>query len=317
MPRFHGSKTSTLIFIRQNIKLFMSASFYSKKRIFEAIVRRCSFILGDEIFVSLIYKCIFGESLDLNNPRRFNAKLQWLKLYDRNPKYTKYVDKFDVKAHVASLIGKEYIIPTLSIYEDVKTINWDALPEKFVLKTTHGGGGTGIVVCTDKKLLDIHKTTKKLEREIAANVFAFGREWPYKNLKRRIIAEEFIVDDKTKELRDYKFFCFNGKVKMFKVDFNRFSRHQANYYDRNGILLPFGEENFPPDFNKNLQLPANLSKMIEIAEILAKEIPFVRVDLYNCMGRILFGEMTLYPASGFGRFTPDEWDYIIGDWLRL
>lgn len=272
-------------------------------------------IFDDEKYIKMLYRQKFRKKLDLENPKTFNEKLQWLKLYDRREEYTKMVDKYEAKEYVASLIGEEYIIPTIGVYDKFEDIDFDKLPKKFAIKCTHDSGG--LIICKNKKELDINEARKKINQCLRRNFYYLGREWPYKNVKPRIIAEKYMVDENYDELRDYKFFCFSGRVEFFKVDFNRFIKHQANYYDKNSKLLRFGEEVCPPDYNKKIIMPNNLKKMIELAEKLSKDIPFVRVDFYDVDGNIYFGEMTFFPASGFGKFIPEEWDEKIGKMLKL
>lgn len=271
--------------------------------------------LPDKIYLKLLYKYKIGKKIDFNNPRTFNEKLQWLKIYDRNPNYTKMVDKYEAKKYVAQIIGEEYIIPTIGIYDKFEDINFKELPNKFVIKCTHDSGG--LIICKDKNKLDIKKAKDKINECLKRNYFYCGREWPYKNVRPKIIIEKYMEDETKEDLKDYKFFCFNDKVKIFKIDFNRFNNHQANYYDRNGEFLDFGELVCPRDKNKKIKLPENLSKMIELAEILSKNISFLRVDFYEINDKVYFGELTFYPASGFGEFTPEEYDRILGDWLEL
>lgn len=271
--------------------------------------------ITDEVYLKILYWACFGKKLNLREPASFNEKLQWLKLHDRNPIYTTIVDKYEVKKYVASLIGEKFIIPTIDVYDCFENINFDFLPNRFVLKTTHDSGG--IVICHNKNNFDKVSAKLKLNKSLRRDYYKTGREWPYKNVKPRIIAEEYMVDSKLHELRDYKFFCFNGKIKFFKVDFDRFSHHRANYYDVNGNLMNFGEVVCPPDPRKNIILPKTLHTMIQFAELLASDIPFLRVDFYDVDGHIYFGEMTFYPASGFGEFIPEEWDLKIGKLLRL
>ena len=240
--------------------------------------------INDKLYLKMMYWIRLNKKLNLNNPKGFNEKLQWLKLYDRQKKYTKMVDKYEVKKYISSKIGEEYIIPTIGIYENFDEINFDELPSKFVMKCTHDSGG--IVICKDKKNFDIKSAKTKINRCLKTNYYYPGREWPYKNVQPRIIIEEYMEDKKTKELRDYKFFCFNGKMKFFKIDFNRLTYHQANYYNKNGILLKFGEKVCPPDYEKKLEMPINLKKMIKLAETLSKNIPFLRVDFYEINGDI-------------------------------
>lgn len=271
--------------------------------------------IPDKIYLKYKYKKIFKKELNLNNPVTFNEKLQWLKLNDRKDIYTTMVDKYEAKKYVANIIGDEYIIPTIGIYNSFDEIDFSELPNQFVMKCTHDSGG--LVICKDKNNLDINKARKKINKSLKNNYYYDGREWPYKNVKPRIIIEKYMEDRKTRELRDYKLFCFDGKVKFFKIDFDRQKYHRANYYDTNGILLRFGEEICPPDFEKTLDMPINLNKMISFSQKLSFEIPFIRVDFYEVNGKIYFGELTFYPASGFGKFTPEEWDKKLGDMIKL
>ena len=225
------------------------------------------------------------------------------------------VDKYEVKKYIANIIGEKYIIPTLGIYNQFDEIDFSKLPEQFVIKCTHDSGG--LVIVKDKTNINIKEIEKKIEKSFNRNYFWEGREWPYKNIIPRIIIEEYIEDVETKELRDYKFFCFLGKVKYFKIDFNRFTFHQANYYDKNGNLQKFGECICPPDFNKKIKMPDHLSKMIELSEKLSNGYTFLRVDFYEANGKIYFGEMTLFPASGFGKFDPEDWDKTLGELIDL
>ncbi len=258
-----------------------------------------------------------GYPLNLRSPRTFNEKLQWLKLYNRKPEYTQMVDKYAVKEYVAKLIGEEYIIPTLGVWNRVEDIDFDTLPNQFVLKTTHGGGGNGVVICKDKATFNREEARKRLQQSLGSDIYRNLREWPYKNVPRRIIAEQFLVDESGVELKDYKFFCFHGKVKCFKVDFDRQIDHKANYYSPNWELMPFGEEVCPPDFSKKLCKPVNFEHMLTLASRLAGSIPFVRVDFYNVHGKIYFGEVTFFPAGGVGRFIPESWDDTMGGWIKL
>lgn len=271
--------------------------------------------LPDEQYLKLRYWAAFGRKLDLKNPIRFTEKLQWLKLHDRKPEYSRMVDKYEAKQYVADKIGTEYIIPTLGVWDSFDEIDFEKLPDKFVLKCTHDSGG--LVICKDKKSLDKEKAKAKIEKSLKNNYYLWGREWPYKNVKPRIIAEQFMVDSKTDDLRDFKFFCFGGQVRCFKVDFDRFIEHHANYYDEKTNILNFGEVICPPDYNKKIELPESIAEMEKLAQELAKEHPFLRADFYDVDGKIYFGEMTFYPASGFGEFTDDKWDKLLGTWIPI
>lgn len=276
--------------------------------------------LPDATYLKLLYRFKMGHRLDLKNPQTFTEKLQWLKLYNRKPEYTKMVDKYAVKEYVANIIGEEYIIPTLGVWDKPEDIDWDSLPNQFVLKTTHGGGGGGVVICKDKATFDKTTAIAKLKESMASDIYSGLREWPYKDVPKRIIAEKFMAPEKSpapKDLLDYKFFCFNGKVKFFKVDFGRFVEHHANYYSPEGELLVFGEQGFEPDPNYPIELPNNLKEMIALAERLSMNEPFLRVDFYNVNGKIFFGELTFYPASGLGKWTTEEADMKIGEYMKI
>lgn len=273
--------------------------------------------LPDKVYLKAKFRLIMGEKLNLKSPKSFNEKLQWLKLYNRRPEYTIMVDKVKAKDYVKSIIGEEYIIPSLGVWKDPDEIDFDKLPNSFVLKCNHNSG-LGMYICKDKAKMNRKEVINNLRKGINQNYYTATREWPYKNVPRRILAEQYLEpDSETNDLRDYKFFCFNGKVKMFKIDFDRHVDHHANYFDREGTILPFGEQAFAPRPDKKLSIPKTLSKMITLAESIAEGHIFVRVDFYDHNGRIYFGEMTFFPVSGFGKYVPAEWDSILGSWLEL
>ena len=174
-------------------------------------------LLSDKQYTKLQYRVVTGHKLNLKNPKNYNEKLQWLKLYDRKPVYTTIVDKFAVKGYVRDIIGEQYIIKTIGVWDRFDDIEFDKLPDQFVLKTTHGGGNTGVVICRDKKTIDVKRAKSILEKSLKRDAYKVSREWPYKNVPRRIIAEEYMEDSKTGELRDYKFFCFDGEPKALFV----------------------------------------------------------------------------------------------------
>ena len=272
-------------------------------------------LMDDERYLKKLYKMLMGKSLNLDNPQTFNEKLQWLKLHDRKPEYTTMVDKYEAKKYVASIIGDQYIIPTLGIWDKFEDIDFGKLPNQFVLKCTHDSGG--LVICKDKNTLDLSVAKKKINQSLNRNYYYAWREWPYKNVKPRIIAEKYMEDHSTSELRDYKFFCFGGMAKCYKVDFDRFVEHRANYFSADGELMKIGEEICPPDFNKEIPVPKNLEKMKEFAEKLSATQPFLRADFYDVDGHVYFGELTFYPASGFGKFIYDGNDELLGSWIKL
>ncbi len=271
--------------------------------------------LPDRPYLKLLHWSVLGKKANLHAPTTFNEKLQWLKLHDRKPIYSVMVDKYAVKDYIARRVDKEILIPTLGVWDKFENINFDELPAQFVLKCTHDSGG--IIICRDKNNFDIKAAQKKIRRSLHNNYYYFGREWPYKHVKPLIIAEKYITDPELDELRDYKFFCFNGVCKCFKVDFDRFTNHRANYYDTQGNLLTLGETICPPDPQKEIIPPKNLKSMIALAEQLSRDIPFLRVDFYEVNGSVYFGELTFFPASGFGSFTDEKWDYQLGEWLVL
>jgi hypothetical protein len=260
-----------------------------------------------------------GYKLSLNNPKTFSEKLQWLKLYDRNPDYTNMVDKYEVKSYVSKVIGDEYIIPTLGVWDSPKSIDWDSLPSSFVLKTTHDGGGCGVVIVKDKNSIDKRSAIAKLEMSLKENVYKLYAEWPYKNVKKRVIAEKYIEDNQgdSNELMDYKFFCFNGHPRYCQVISGRNSNMSIDFFDMNWCHQPFHEPKFFPFSNQTISKPKKLSEMIELSEKLSKDHPFLRVDFFQVNGKVYFGELTFYPTSGMGGFSPEQWDVKFGDMIEL
>ena len=276
--------------------------------------------IPDYTYLTIRYRARMGKWPNLKHPQLFTEKIQWLKMNNRKPEYTIMVDKYAVKEYVANIIGKQYIIPTLAVWEKTEDIDCHCLPNQFVLKTTHGGGGCDVIVCKDKRKFDKEAALVKLTTSLTSDLFKKFREWPYKNVPKRIIAEKFMQVENAEEgsdLKDYKFFCFNGKVRFFKIDFDRFVEHHANYYSPDGKLLPFGEADLPPVPSHVENMPENLAEMIQLAEKLSVEQSFLRVDFYNINGLIYFGELTFYPASGMGTFTDENIDLQLGSYLKL
>lgn len=272
--------------------------------------------LSDRVFLKIRYWGSMKKFLNLDTPETFNEKIQWLKLNDRNPLYTKLVDKFEVKDYVANKIGAEYIISTLGVWNDFDEIDFSKLPNQFVLKCTHDSGG--LVICTDKNKLDVEAARQKINKSLKYNYYLLGREWPYKDVKPRIIAEVYMEDSETKELRDYKFFCFNGKVKALFVASDRQVENEEtkfDFFDEHYNHLPF--TNGHPNALKYPEKPVCFDKMKSLAEILSKGFPHVRVDFYEVNGKIYFGELTFSHWSGFAPFEPEEWDYTFGSWIDL
>lgn len=273
--------------------------------------------MSDEEFLKKMFYYKMGYPLDLNSPSTFNEKLQWLKLHDRNPLYTRLVDKYAVKAYVAKKIGKEYIIPTLGIWKDVDEINFDKLPQKFVLKCTHDSHC--IIICNDKSKLDIPLVKEKLRKGLKRNYYWVGREWPYKNVPHRIIAEKYMTDEEGVDtFTDYKFFCFNGKVDCVMVCLDRQTNDTKFYFfDSNWKLLKLNKRGKAAPEGFTIPKPSAMDQMFELAAKMAEGMPFVRVDLYQSCGKIYFGEMTFYPTNGFDANILPETDKYWGNLLTL
>lgn len=272
-------------------------------------------IRDDRRFIEYIWKHRMNYPLNLDKPQTYNEKLQWLKLYDRNPIYTKLVDKFECKAIIASKIGGGYIIPTLGVWDWAEDIEWDKLPNQFVLKCTHDSGG--LVICRDKSKLDKNAAERKLKAALKRTYWMAAREWPYKDVPHRILAEQYMEDEKTGELRDYKFFCFDGEVRCMFVASER-QRNKEPYFDFfdtefNNLGIKQGHPNSPVPIAK----PKCFDEMKQIAAKLSVGIPQVRVDLYEVNGKVYFGEMTLFHHTGLVPFEPSHWDITFGDWIKL
>ena len=273
--------------------------------------------MPDKRYLKLLYRCEMGVSLNLKNPTTFNEKLQWLKLYDRNPLYTKLVDKYEVREYIADAIGEEYVIPLYGVWDDSEDIDFDSLPNQFVLKCTHDSGS--VIVCTDESKFDKNKAKKKLKKAQRFNFYYLGREWPYKNVKPRIIAEKYMLNaEGSKELTDYKWFCFDGVAKAMFIATDRQSfgeETKFDFFDMEFRHLPF--TNGHPNATQEIKKPGSFELMRELAERISKDIPHVRVDFYEANGQIYFGEMTFYHWGGMKPFQPEEWDYIFGSWIQL
>ncbi|MDD6147429.1 MAG: ATP-grasp fold amidoligase family protein [Lachnospiraceae bacterium] len=269
--------------------------------------------MSDEQFLKKEFFLVMGKPLDLDNPKTFNEKLQWLKIHNRKPEYTTMVDKYAAKQYVADKIGSQYIIPTLGVWDHFDDIDFDALPDQFVLKCTHDSGG--LVICKNKSKLDKKAAKRKIEHCLRRKYFYIYREWPYKDVKPRIIAEKYMTNGNGEDLNDYKLMCFNGKVKTTFVCSDRFSKDglKVTFYDTDWRRMPF-ERHYPAS-KTEIDKPQTYEEMITLAEKLAFGIPFVRVDFYEINGNIYFGELTFFPGSGYEEFTPEEWDKTLGDWI--
>jgi len=271
--------------------------------------------IPDSLYLKMIFRAEMGYFLNLNNPQTFNEKLQWLKLHDRKSFYTQLVDKYEVRKFVAEKIGEEYLIPLLGVWNLPNEIDFNILPNQFVLKCTHDSGS--IIICKNKNMFDINFAKKKLAKYLKTDFGQLWREYPYKNVPRKIIAEKYIEDD-SGQLKDYKIFCFNGEPKYIQVDFDRFVEHKRNIYDENWNFLDF-EILYPNDKTRQIPKPQKFSEMLELAKKLSANIPHVRMDFY-CIehknaSHLLFGEFTLYHGAGFEKFTPKEYDAKFGSYI--
>lgn len=273
---------------------------------------------SDSTYLKMRFRISHDKKLNLENPCTYSEKLQWLKLYDRNPLYTTLVDKYAVKEYIAQKLGKDYVIPLVGggIFSNADEIDFSSLPNRFVLKCTHCSGGN--IVCKDKSLFNVERTIKYLNNNLNRSNYIVTKEWPYKNVHPRIICEEYIEDESGYELKDYKFLCFNGVPKIMFVATGRYDRTVGtsfDFYDMdfNHLSLIQGHPNSP----KKISKPKGFDEMKRIATELSKGIPHVRVDLYDVNGKIYFGEMTFFHFSGFTPFVPEEWDYKLGEWLEL
>lgn len=279
----------------------------------------------DKTFIIKKYKDKFGRKPNLRHPETFNEKLQWLKLNYRNPLFTQMVDKYNVRRYVTERVGSEYLIPLLGVWDDPDEINFDTLPNQFVLKCTHNSG-YGTCICQDKSSLDREKVKRELRKGLEQDYYRTSREWPYKNVPRRIVGEKFMVDesndDPSKALIDYKVFTFNGEPRLIYVYQSAHTEAggkpvntYCDVFDLNWELMPiiqnFGNDPVTPT------RPQNLDKMLSISRKLSKDIPFLRVDFYEINGNVYVGEMTFYSWAGFEPFHPEEWDIILGSWLTL
>ena len=284
-------------------------------KLLRGIWHRVGLIFGDEIYVRVEYFIVFGKRLRLKNPQTYSEKHQWLKLHEGDPIYTRMVDKAEAKKYVTEIIGEEYIIPTYGVWNHFDEIDFDKLPDQFVLKTTHDSGG--VIICKDKKTLDKNAAKVKLEKSLKNDYYYTSKEWPYKNVVPRIIAEKY-MEDESGELCDYKLFCFDGKMKALFIATDRFTSGEEtkfDFFDENFNHLPF--TNGHPNATKPIKKPESFQQMKDLAEKLSQKIPHVRVDFYCTNGKIYFGELTFFHWGGFKRFEPEEWDFKFGEWFKL
>lgn len=274
--------------------------------------------MPDSLYLRIQYRILMGKKLNLKNPKTFTEKIQWLKLNRRSDKMTMMVDKYAVKNFVAERIGSQYIIPTIGVWDSLEAVDWESLPNQFVLKTTHGGGGTGVVVVKDKSKANREETLGKLRWSFQDEGYTRYREWPYKNVPRRIIAEKLIEIPGKKDLTDYKIYCFNGNPTYIQVIQDRHDEETIDFYDTKWNHQEFLGLN--PNAHKavsEIPKPANLAEMLQAAEKLSQGFEFLRVDMYQTPEGIFFGELTFFPSAAIGSFSPADWDLKLGEKLKL
>lgn len=281
----------------------------------KSLLGKMKFLLPDKMFLSVVFYERMQYKINWKDPKTFNEKLQWLKIYDRNPEYTTMVDKARVKDYVAERIGAQYVIPTLGVWSSYDEIDFDKLPDQFVLKCTHDSGSA--VICTDKSAIDHQALRAFFHERLKRNFYLYGREWAYKNVEHKIIAEQYLSDPNYAVLPDYKLLCFNGKVKCSFVYTDRRTENglHMNCYDRDWNPMPF-ERHYPRSANE-IKKPDSYELMVELAERLSEGTTFERIDFYEIDGRIYFGEITMYPGNGMEEFTPFCYDELLGSWIRL
>ncbi len=303
--------------MRNPLKNAINALIHNPRHFVFAIFRRMPWLIpSDKLYLKIYCRLSMGEWLNFEHPHTFNEKLQWLKLHNRKPEYITMVDKYAVKEYVAKMIGDEYVIPTIARWNKPADIEWDKLPNQFVLKTNHDGGGNGIVVCKDKSKLNKRKALRELRHSFSRNVYLIGREWPYKKVKKCVFAEQY-MEDQYGELRDYKFFCFNGEVKALFIATERGSKNgvKFDYFDENYNHLDLIQTH--PMSDTPIEKPKSFELMKQLAAKLSQGVPHVRVDFYEVNGHPYFGEFTFFHMGGTGGFKPGKWDRIWGDWITL
>lgn len=285
-----------------------------KRRLYRKLCAVWGKKLPDRLYLKMLYEVRLGEKLDLGNPVTFNEKMQWLKLYDRNPAYTKMADKYEVRSIVERELGEEYLIPLLGVWNGVEEIPWEKLPEQFVLKCTHDSAS--VCICRDKRTFDRGAACGKLAQSMGRNYYYAAREWPYKNIKPRIIAEKYMADESGTELKDYKIYTFGGEPYLIQVDFDRFVRHRRNLYTTEWEYID-EEIEYPKDPSVQIGKPEKLEEMLDCARKLARNTASLRVDFYSIHDKIYFGEITFYQEAGFARFSSREYAKKLGEMIVL
>jgi len=294
--------------------------FIDYKKIFKDRERRLNLIsrlhiIPTPLYLKVVYWVKTGHCLHLRHPKSFSEKLNWLKLHDIHPEYTHYVDKLWMKQFITENYGAEYVIPLLGAWEKFEDIDFDTLPNAFVLKCSHDSASARIV--KDKSKIDKQEFCRFYNNRLKLDVFSIGREYPYRDVPPRIIAEEYREADDGAPIRDYKFLCFAGEVKAFYVLSGRNKDERQTWFYPDKTLMDGIVDPTAPIAHNHIDLPGCIDDMLKMAEELAAGIKFVRVDLYEDQGKFYFGEMTFFHCGGFVRFTPEEWEYKMGAMLHL
>lgn len=287
-----------------------------KRVVVDSLLMRTAHLWPDKLYLKLRFRNSMGRPLNLESPVTFSEKLQWLKLYDQKPEYTVMVDKYAAKKYVANILGDDYIIPTYGVWNRPEDIDWDSLPDQFVLKCTHDSGT--VIIVKNKKKIDRNKTIKLLNKYLKKDYYIIDREWPYKNVPKRIIAEKYLEPSfETNDLPDYKFFCFNGEPRFCQVISGRGGKMCIDFFDYDWNHQPFHEPKKYPFADVKPEKPKHFEQMWRAASSLSKGLPFSRIDFYDVNDKVYFGEITFFPTSGTGGFDPEEWDKQFGDWIKL
>lgn len=271
--------------------------------------------MPDAVYLKMLYRAFMGEKLNLKNPRKYNEKLQWLKLHDRNPDYPVMVDKYAVREYITKKLGEEYLIPCYGVWDKFDEIDFDKLPDAFVLKCTHDSGS--VILCPDKAKFDREAARLKIQKAYKRNYYHTYREWPYKSVKPRIIAEQYMVDESGDDLKDYKIMCFGGRAELIEMHQNRFNgkEHTQDFYDRNWNNVHIVQKCMRPA-QKDLERPDKLEELLRLSEVLAKGMRHARIDWYVIHNKIYFGEITFYDGSGFEAFEEED-EYRLGDMIKI
>lgn len=280
------------------MNIFVNSGFYNK--------------MPDEQYLKMLYKVYLGKELNLENPQTFTEKMQWLKLHNRKPEYTMMVDKYAARKYIAQTVGEQYLIPLLGVWDDPDEIDFDQLPNQFVLKCNHNSG-KGMCICKDKKTLDLQKVKRELRKGLKQDYYLTRREWPYKNVKRKIVCEQYMKSAQGDVLQDYKFFCFNGVPKIMYISQDAAEHPKTDFFDMefNHLDLTMND----PNAEKCPEKPENFELMKEFSKKFSHGIPFLRVDFYEIDGKLYVGEMTFFHSAGFFEMHPPKYDRLLGDWI--